>query len=143
MSISNTQESRPPIPPFTLESAKAKVQAAEDVWNTKSPEKVSLAYSKNTTWRNRSDFINGRDEVREFLSGKWEREKDYKLQKTLWSYTENRIAVKFFYEWRDDKDQWHRSYGNELWEFEDNGLMREREASINDIEIEESERKLK
>lgn len=130
-------------PPFTEESARAKVQAAEDGWNSRDPQKVALAYTEDTQWRNRDRFINGREEVVNFLSDKWVRELDYKLVKELWSFTENRIAVKFFYEWRDATDQWHRSYGNELWEFAPDALMQRREASINDVPIEENERQLK
>ncbi len=133
---------RPPLPPFTLETAKAKVQAAEDAWNSRNPDTVSKAYSLDTVWRNRDTFLEGRDQVREFLQGKWNRELDYRLKKTLWAYTDNHIAVKFIYEWHDASGQWFRSYGNELWEFADNGLMRVREASINDVKISESERTL-
>lgn len=127
---------------FTLETALAKVQKAEDAWNTKDPEKVSLAYTEDTEWRNRDKFVNGRAAVREFLKGKWERELDYKLKKELWAFRENRIAVRFEYEWHDQHGQWFRSYGNENWEFADNGLMARRFASINDLAIAESERKL-
>lgn len=131
---------RPPVPPFSQETARAKVQAAEDLWNTRDAEKVALAYTEDTIWRNRSDFLTGRAEVAEFLRGKWNKELDYKLRKELWSYTDHFIAVKFFYEWHDASGQWYRSYGNELWDFADNGLMRIREASINDLKIEASER---
>lgn len=131
---------KPPLPPFTHESATAKVQAAEDAWNTRNPAKIALAYTEDTQWRNRSQFLQGRTEVEEFLSGKWQRELDYRLKKTLWSFTDNRIAVKFVYEYRNDKDQWFRAYGNELWEFNAEGLMQVREASINDLPIDESER---
>lgn len=134
---------RPPLPPFTRETAIQKVQAAEDAWNSRDPARVSLAYSQDTSWRNRSDFLNGREEVRSFLQLKWKKEQDYRLKKTLWSFSENRISVKFIYEWRNNDGQWFRSYGNEQWEFEDNGLMRCREASINDLPISESERELK
>ncbi len=133
-------ENRPPLPPFTLETAKAKVQAAEDAWNTRDPEKVSLAYTKDSVWRNRAEFLSGRETIREFLKKKWDRELDYRLKKDLWSYTDNRISVRFEYEWHDDSGQWYRSYGNEQWEFAENGLMRIREASINDVPIQESER---
>ena len=133
---------RPPLPPFTLESARAKVQAAEDAWNTRDPERIAIAYTIDTVWRNRSEFIEGRHEVKKFLEGKWEKERHYKLQKTLWAHDKNRIAVKFYYEWQDESDQWHRSYGNELWEFDANGLMKTREASINDSIINASERTL-
>ena len=134
-------KNRPPLPPFTLETAKAKVQAAEDAWNTRDPEKVSLAYTKDSGWRNRAEFLSGRETIREFLKRKWDKELDYRLKKDLWSYTDNRISVRFEYEWHDDSGQWYRSYGNEQWEFAENGLMRIREASINDVPIQESERK--
>ncbi|OYU79062.1 MAG: DUF4440 domain-containing protein [Flavobacterium sp. BFFFF1] len=133
---------RHPLPPFTMETALQKVQAAEDAWNTKDPEKVSLAYTIDTEWRNRTDFINGRDEVKQFLSRKWEKELDYKLKKELWGFRENRMAVRFEYEWRNKAGQWFRSYGNELWEFDENGYMQKRFASINDMEIEEKDLKL-
>lgn len=133
---------RTPLPPFTLETATKKVQAAEDAWNSKDPERVSLAYTIDTEWRNRSEFLNGREEVKAFLTRKWEKENGYKLKKTLWSYTDNRIAVRFEYEWHDEKGQWYRSYGNEMWEFDDNGYMQKRFASINDVEIQESERRI-
>lgn len=134
---------RPPLPPFTAESARQKVQAAEDGWNSRNPKKVALAYTEDTVWRNRDQFINGCAEVEAFFSRKWDRELDYELKKELWSFTENRIAVKFFYEWHDANDQWYRSYGNELWEFAADGLMQRREASINDALIQESGRRLK
>jgi nuclear transport factor 2 (NTF2) superfamily protein len=134
---------RPPLPPFTQESAIAKVQAAEDAWNTRNPEKISLAYTEDTQWRNRSVFLKGREEVRQFLEGKWDRELDYRLKKTLWSFTDNHIAVKFEYEFHNASGQWFRAYGNELWEFAPNGLMHIREASINDLAIEESDRKFR
>jgi len=134
---------RPPLPPFTQESAIAKVQAAEDAWNTRNPEKISLAYTEDTQWRNRSVFLKGREEVRQFLEGKWDRELDYRLKKTLWSFTDNHIAVKFEYEFHNASGQWFRAYGNELWEFAPNGLMQIREASINDLAIEESDRKFR
>ena len=130
-------------PPFTLETAQQKVQAAEDAWNTKDPEKVCLAYTIDTEWRNRTDFINGREEVKAFLARKWEKEKDYKLKKELWGFKENRMAVRFEYEWHDEAGQWYRSYGNELWEFDAEGLMQKRFASINDLAINEADRKLK
>ncbi|MEQ8925741.1 MAG: nuclear transport factor 2 family protein [Fulvivirga sp.] len=135
-------EQKPPFPPFDLESARQKVQMAEDAWNTKDPEKICLAYSVDTEWRNRSEFLYGRDEVKAFLSRKWEKELDYKLKKELWGFRENRMAVQFEYEYRNSKGQWFRAYGNELWEFDENGLMRKRFASINDLAIDESERKL-
>jgi hypothetical protein len=134
---------KPPLPPFTEASARAKVQAAEDGWNSRDPSKVALAYTQDTAWRNRDQFVNGRAEVEAFLQNKWKRELDYKLKKELWSFTDNRIAVKFFYEWHDAAGQWYRSYGNELWEFAADGLMQRREASINDAPIQASERKLK
>jgi len=131
-----------PIPPFTEESAKQKVQAAEDAWNTKDPETVSLAYSMNTEWRNRTEFLHGRNEVKQFLTRKWEKELDYKLKKELWGFRNNRMAVRFEYEWHDQNGQWFRSYGNELWEFDEDGYMAKRYASINDLAIEATERKL-
>lgn len=140
---STVMETKPPLPPFTLETAKLKVQAAEDAWNTRDPERVSLAYTEDSQWRNRSEFLNGRDEVRAFLKRKWNKELDYRLKKELWSFTDNRISVKFEYEWHDDSGNWFRSYGNEQWEFAENGLMRRREASINDLPIQESERKFR
>ncbi len=142
MSVSSSSsESRPPLPPFTVETAKQKVQAAEDAWNTRDPERVSLAYTSDTVWRNRSVFLNGREEVRSFLEGKWDRELDYRLRKTLWSFTGNRISVTFEYEYHDEAGQWFRAYGNEQWEFAPDGLMQRREASINDLAIEESDRR--
>jgi nuclear transport factor 2 (NTF2) superfamily protein len=132
---------RPPLPPFTLETAIQKVQAAEDAWNTRDPERVSLAYTQDSVWRNRDTFITGRAEIVAFLTGKWQRELDYVLRKSLWGFRENRMAVRFQYEWHDCAGQWFRSYGNELWEFDENGLMRRREASINDLEITESQRR--
>lgn len=135
-------ESRPPLPPFTEESAKAKVQAAEDAWNTRDPDKVSRAYTEDSVWRNRTEFISGREEIREFLKIKWDKELEYRLKKELWCFTANRIAVKFRYEWHDDSGHWYRSYGNELWDFDETGLMKRREASINDVPIKESEREL-
>jgi nuclear transport factor 2 (NTF2) superfamily protein len=142
MSDSNNSSvvSRPPLPPFTEDSARAKVQAAEDAWNTRDPQRVALAYTEDSQWRNRSEFISGRDEIERFLSRKWQTELEYKLRKQLWAYMDNRIAVKFEYEWRDRDNQWYRSYGNELWEFADNGLMMRRYASINDIVIDERDR---
>ena len=128
-------------PPFTSESAAAKVRAAEDAWNSRDPQRVSMAYSEDSEWRNRDQFLQGRDRIREFLSGKWERELDYRLTKSLWSFTDNRIAVRFQYEYHNTSGQWFRAYGNELWEFDDEGLMRRREASINDVPIQVDERK--
>ncbi len=136
-------EQRLPIPPFNLETAMQKVQAAEDAWNSKDPIRVSKAYTEDTEWRNRSEFINGRVEVQKFLERKWKKELDYKLKKELWSFMDNRIAVRFEYEWHDESGQWFRSYGNENWEFDENGFMRKRYASINDLAINENERKLK
>ena len=136
-------ESRPPLPPFTLESATQKVQSAEDAWNTRDPVRVSLAYTPDTEWRNRADFVNGRGQVVEFLTRKWEREHDYRLKKQLWAFMDNRIAVRFEYEWHDAAGQWFRSHGNENWEFAENGLMQRRYASINDQPIAESERKFR
>ena len=135
-------QKRLPTPPFTLETAKQKVQAAEDGWNSKHPENVSKAYTPDSIWRNRDVFLQGRDAIVDFLSDKWSRELDYKLKKELWCFDSHRIAVKFFYEWHNEDGQWFRSYGNELWEFNDQGLMARREASINDMVIEESERLL-
>ena len=135
-------EIRNPIPPFTMETALQKVKAAEDAWNTKDPEKVCLAYTIDTEWRNRTDFINGREEVKKFLTKKWEKELDYKLKKELWGFKENRMAVRFEYEWHDTTGQWFRSYGNELWEFDEKGYMSKRCASINDLPIAEADRKL-
>lgn len=133
----------PPIkPPFTLETATRKVQMAEDAWNSRDPERVSLAYSPDSEWRNRTEFLRGRDEIKAFLQRKWAKELDYRLKKTLWTFGDNRIAVTFEYEWHDASGQWHRSYGNELWEFGDAGLMRRRIASINDAPITEAERRL-
>ena len=127
---------------FTLETALAKVQAAEAAWNSKDPERIALAYSPDSQWRNRTTFLKGREEIKAFLSAKWERELDYRLKKTLWGFRENRIAVSFEYEWHNQEGQWFRSYGNELWEFNDEGLMQTRLASINDAPIEKSERRI-
>jgi len=135
-------EKKHPLPPFTEETARQKVQMAEDAWNSKDPVKVSLAYSPDTEWRNRNQFINGRKEVQDFLQDKWKTELDYKLKKELWLYGGNRIAVRFEYEYHNEAGQWFRAYGNENWEFDENGLMQKRYASINDLAIEESERKL-
>lgn len=129
------------VPPFTLETAAQKVRMAEDGWNSRDPERVALAYSEDSVWRNRGEFITGRDAIRKFLAGKWNRELDYRLVKALWGTRENRIAVRFQYEWHNNAGAWFRSYGNELWEFDEHGLMRRREASINDISIDESDRK--
>ncbi len=128
-------------PPFTIETATQKVRAAEDAWNSRDPERVSLAYSEDSEWRNRGHFLRGRGEIREFLKGKWERELDYRLIKSLWACSNDRIAVRFQYEYYDAEGRWFRAYGNELWEFAADGLMRRREASINDVRIEEHERR--
>jgi uncharacterized protein len=132
---------RPPVPPFTLETAVEKVRLIEDAWNSRDPERLALGYSENSRWRNRAEFLNGRAEVVRFLTRKWSRELDYRLIKELWSFGGNRIAVRFAYECHDDSDNWFRSYGNENWEFDDDGLMRTRYASINDLPIRESDRK--
>jgi nuclear transport factor 2 (NTF2) superfamily protein len=132
---------RPPLPPFTEESARQKVQAAEDAWNTRDPERVASAYTEDSVWRNRDEFLTGRQEIIGFLRRKWERELDYVLRKDLWSYSGDRIAVRFQYEWHDADGRWWRSYGNELWEFTPEGLMRRREASINDVSIAEGDRR--
>ena len=134
-------ETRPPIPPFTLESAQMKVRLAEDAWNTRNPEKVALGYTLDSKWRNRAEFVNGRQEIIAFLKRKWARELDYRLIKEIWAYGSNRIAVRFSYEWHDDSGNWFRSYGNENWEFDEGGLMRMRYASINDLLIGDSDRK--
>ncbi|CAM4114339.1 nuclear transport factor 2 family protein [Zobellia roscoffensis] len=136
-------EQKHPLPPFNLETAKQKIQLAEDAWNSQDPVKISMAYSIDTEWRNRNQFVNGRKEVQAFLTGKWEKELQYKLKKEYWAHTDNRIAVRFKYEYRNTAGQWFRAYGNENWEFDENGLMEKRYASINDLEIEESDRKLK
>jgi nuclear transport factor 2 (NTF2) superfamily protein len=135
-------EDRPPLPPFTAETAAKKVQAAEDAWNSRDPLRVSMAYTEDSQWRNRDTFVTGRAEIVTFLSGKWERELDYALRKSLWTFAENRIAVRFQYESHDRDGQWWRCYGNELWEFDEHGLMRRREASINDLAIDESQRRI-
>ena len=133
--------SRPPLPPFTMETAIQKVRLAEDAWNSRDAERVSLAYTADSQWRNRAEFVNGRGEIVEFLKRKWSRELDYRLVKELWTFGENRLAVRFAYEWHDDSGHWFRSYGNENWEFNEYGLMRRRVASINDLPIAESDRK--
>lgn len=135
-------EVRYPVPPFTEETAKQKIQMAEDAWNSKDPERVAKAYTVDSEWRNRNLFIHGRDEIVAFLTEKWRKEKNYKLKKEYWAHTGNRIAVRFEYEYQDASGQWYRAYGNENWEFDDNGLMKRRFASINDLEIDEAERKL-
>ncbi|MDO6684355.1 MULTISPECIES: nuclear transport factor 2 family protein [unclassified Agarivorans] len=133
-------EQRLPLPPFNPITAAQKVRMAEDGWNGRNPEKVSLAYTKNSQWRNRDQFVNGREQIQAFLAAKWEREHEYRLIKELWAYTDNRIAVRFAYEWRDEAGQWYRAYGNENWQFDKNGLMELRFASINDLAINEDER---
>ncbi|MET3352929.1 UNVERIFIED_ORG: nuclear transport factor 2 (NTF2) superfamily protein [Xanthobacter viscosus] len=132
---------RPPVPPFTVESAAQKARLAEDAWNSRDPERVSLAYTPDSRWRNRSDFLVGRPAIVAFLTAKWQKELDYRLIKELWGLNDNRIAVRFQYEWHDADGAWYRSYGNEQWEFDENGLMRRREASINDVAIRENERR--
>ncbi|MGO1052538.1 DUF1348 family protein [Crossiella sp. CA198] len=133
---------RAPVPPFDEASARQKVQAAEDAWNTREPARVAAAYTPDSVWRNRSEFVTGRAEIEEFLTHKWERERDYALRKDLWTFGGDRIAVRFQYEWRDADGQWWRSYGNENWEFDEEGYMRRREASINDVAIAEGERRI-
>ncbi|MBX9931689.1 MAG: nuclear transport factor 2 family protein [Methylobacterium sp.] len=134
-------ETRPPTPPFTAETAAKKARGAEDAWNTRDPQRVSLAYTPDSWWRNRSEFLIGREAIVMFLTRKWERERQYRLIKEVWAFHENRIAARFAYEWHDDDGQWFRSHGNEQWEFTETGLMRRREASINDVAIQESQRK--
>jgi len=136
-------EQRHPLPPFTEETAKQKIQMAEDAWNSKDPVRVSKAYTVDSEWRNRNQFINGREEIVKFLSGKWERELNYKLKKEYWAHTNNRIAVRFEYEYQNVAGQWFRAYGNENWEFDTDGYMAKRYASINDLEIEEKDRKFR
>jgi uncharacterized protein len=133
---------RPPLPPFTAETAAQKVQAAEDAWNSRDPQRVAAAYTEDSVWRNRDRFVTGRAEIAAFLAQKWERELDYALRKSLWTFAGNRIAVRFQYECHDASGQWWRSYGNENWEFDEHGLMRRREASINDVAIQQSERRI-
>ncbi len=133
-------DTKPPVPPFTEETAIQKVRMAEDAWNTRDPEKVALVYTEDTQWRNRSEFPQGREQVKEFLRRKWSKELDYRLIKELWGYTEHRLAVRFAYEWHDDSGQWFRSYGNENWEFNPQGFMQRRFASINDLSIAETDR---
>ena len=140
--MTDQNKSRPPLPPFTLASAKEKVQLAENGWNSKDPVKVASAYTQDCQWRNRAEIFTGREKIIEFLQRKWQKELDYRLKKKLWCFTDNRIAVTFLYEWHDDSGQWYRSYGNELWEFAANGLMQRRIASINDKPIKTSEREL-
>ena len=141
MDPSPTPPPRPPLPPFTAETALKKVRAAEAAWNTRDPEKVAAAYTADSVWRNRSEFLQGREEIVAFLTRKWEKEQEYVLRKDLWAFTDDRIGVRFQYEWHDADGQWWRSYGNELWEFDALGYMRRREASINDVAIEESGRR--
>jgi hypothetical protein len=135
-------EVKPPVPPFTEETARTKVKAAENAWNTRDPEVVAKAYTEDSQWRNRDEFFTGREAIKEFLSRKWAKELDYKLMKELWAYTGNHISVRFEYEWHDSSGQWYRTHGNEHWEFDENGLMRRRDMSANDIPIAESERRL-
>lgn len=137
----NMSEQKPPFPPFDLDTATQKVRMAENAWNTRDAEKVSLAYTIDSEWRNRAEIFRGREKIQEFLTRKWQKELDYRLIKELWAFHEHRISVRFQYEWRDDSDQWYRAYGNEQWEFAENGLMRRREASTNDVRIEENERR--
>jgi nuclear transport factor 2 (NTF2) superfamily protein len=139
--MSEQEQPRPPLPPFDAASAAQKVRMAEDAWNTRSPERVSLAYSQDSVWRNRSEFLSGREAIVQFLTRKWNKELDYRLIKELWAFQANRIAVRFAYEWHDDSGNWFRSYGNENWEFDQQGYMRRRIASINDQPIQEAERK--
>lgn len=141
--MSATEDPRPPLPPFTHATAAQKVRMAEDAWNTRNPERVALAYTPDSVWRNRAEFLSGREEITQFLRRKWTRELDYRLVKELWACDECRIAVRFAYEWRDDSGQWFRSYGNENWEFNEHGFMRRRIASINDLPIQESDRKFR
>jgi uncharacterized protein len=136
-------ETKPPLPPFTLETAMAKIQAAEDAWNTRDADRVTLAYTEDSQWRNRSEFVNGRAAIREFLQRKWEKELDYRLKKELWCFMDNKIAVRFEYEYHDKAGEWYRAYGNENWEFAENGLMMKRFASINDLAIREIDRKFR
>ena len=135
-------ETRPPVPPFTEETARAKVKAAENAWNTRDPDKVAGAYTEDSDWRNRDEFFTGREAIKEFLTRKWAKELDYRLMKELWAYSGNHISVRFEYEWHDASGQWYRTHGNEHWEFDENGLMRRRDMSANDIPINESERRL-
>ena len=139
--MTNTENPRPPFPSFTAETAAQKVRMAEDAWNSRDPERVSLAYTPDSVWRNRAEFLSGREEIVQFLKRKWSKELDYRLIKELWAFDGNRIAVRFAYEWHDDSGQWFRSYGNENWEFCDAGFMQRRMASINDLPIKETERK--
>ena len=139
--MSTDPESRPPFPPFTRETAAQKVKGAEDGWNSRDPERVALAYTVDSVWRNRAEFLSGREAITEFLRRKWAKELDYRLMKELWAYTDNHISVRFEYEWHNAEGQWFRTHGNEHWEFDDEGLMRRRDMSANDVPIEESERR--
>lgn len=139
----STPPPRPPLPPFTRATALQKVKGAQDAWNSRDPERVALAYSEDSQWRNRTEFFQGRDAIKAFLRRKWAKELDYKLMKELWAFMDNRISVRFEYEWHDDAGQWYRSHGNEQWEFDDLGYMRRRDASINDVPIQESDRRLR
>ncbi|WP_218028184.1 nuclear transport factor 2 family protein [Streptomyces fragilis] len=143
MEEAGVTDDRPPYPPFTRETALRKVQAAEDAWNTRDPRRVASAYTPDSVWRNRDEFVRGREEIVAFLTRKWERELDYALRKSLWAFDGDRIAVRFQYEWHDAEGRWWRSYGNELWEFDVRGLMRRREASINDLAIAEADRRIR
>lgn len=138
-----TTSPRPPLPPFTVETARQKVQMAEDAWNSRDPDRCAAAYTEDSWWRNRSEFFQGREAIRAFLARKWEKELDYRLRKELWAVTDNRISVRFEYEWHDHAGQWWRSHGNEQWEFDEHGLMRRREASINDVSIAEADRQFR
>jgi nuclear transport factor 2 (NTF2) superfamily protein len=138
--MTTVSEIKPPVPPFTRETAIQKIRMAEDGWNSRDPQRVSLVYTPDSQWRNRNEFPCGREQIIEFLTRKWAKERDYRLIKELWAFTDNRIAVRFAYEWHDEAGQWFRSYGNENWEFAENGLMQRRFASINDLEINEAER---
>ncbi len=139
--LETSMDPKPPLPPFTAESAVQKVRLAEDAWNSRDPERVSQVYTEDTVWRNRSEFVSGRDQVKTFLQRKWANELDYRLVKELWAFTGNHLAVRFAYEWHDESGSWYRSYGNENWEFNDEGYMQRRIASINDLPINESDRK--
>lgn len=140
--MSDAPATRPPLPPFDEHSARAKVQAAEDAWNTRDPERVAGAYTTDSRWRSRSTFLTGREQIVKFLTDKWQHEQDYALRKSLWAFSSHRIAVRFQYEWRDASGQWWRSYGNENWEFDDTGLMRTRQASINEVPIADTDRRI-
>ena len=141
--MSKTETDRPPLPPFTPETAIEKARLAEDAWNSRDPERVALAYTEDSRWRNRTEFLQGRAQIVEFLTRKWSKENEYRLIKEVWGFRVNRMAVRFAYEWRDDSGNWYRSHGNELWEFDETGRMSRREASINDLRITEAERKFR